>query len=76
MNIRNSRPGGGRVSPLRYASYLGVLFLVLVATERPARAYADPGSGALLFQILAAAFVGALFYARKIIRWFRPKRKD
>ena len=30
--------------------------------------YADPGSGALLWQLLIAAFVGALFYARLFIR--------
>jgi hypothetical protein len=35
-------------------------------------AYTDPGSGALLWQMCAAAFVGFLFYARSI--WHRIKR--
>ena len=55
---------------------VGVLLLLLICAERPAQAYADPGSGAMLVQILAAAFVGASFYMRKLVRWFRPKGKD
>jgi hypothetical protein len=30
--------------------------------------YTDPGSGALLWQLLLAAFFGALFYARLLMR--------
>jgi hypothetical protein len=37
--------------------------------------YADPGSGALLWQILAAGFVGALFYARRAWKWLGGKLK-
>jgi hypothetical protein len=32
--------------------------------------YVDPGSGALLWQILAAGVVGVLFYVRKIVSFF------
>jgi diacylglycerol kinase len=45
-----------------------------------AQVYIDPGSGALLWQVLAAAFVGVLFLVRKLnpIRhmrdWFRRAR--
>ena len=45
-----------------------------------AQAYIDPGSGAILWQVLAAAFVGVLFVLRKLnpIRrmrdWFRRAR--
>ncbi|HUI57774.1 MAG TPA: hypothetical protein VLY04_22505 [Bryobacteraceae bacterium] len=42
------------------------LFLLLVLTERPARAYVDPGSGALVWQGLLAAVVGSAFYFRRI----------
>ncbi len=54
-----------------------VLFL-LMAGGKPASAYADPGSGALLWQFLVAGFVGGMFYFRKITRWlrFRQNRKD
>ena len=30
--------------------------------------YVDPGSGALVWQLLAASFFGGLFYARSVIR--------
>ena len=33
--------------------------------------YTDPGSGALLWQVLAAGAVGALFYVRKFFGLFR-----
>lgn len=39
-------------------------------------AYADPGSGALLAQLLVASFVGFLFQIRKITSWFKDRRKD
>ncbi len=55
---------------------LAAPLLLLICAARPARAYTDPGSGAMIVQILAAAFVGASFYMRKLIRWFRPKGKD
>ena len=52
------------------------LFLLFFATERQAAAYADPGTGAMLWQLLAAAAVGIMFYIRKITSWFRAKKKD
>ncbi len=36
--------------------------------------YTDPGSGALIWQALAAGFVGLLFYVRKLTSWFRAKK--
>lgn len=54
---------------------VAVLFAILiVGTERPARAYTDPGSGALILQTLGAAFVGFLFYLRRITSWLKAKR--
>jgi hypothetical protein len=35
--------------------------------------YTDPGSGALLWQVLAAGAVGAMFYIRKLSMFFRGK---
>jgi len=37
--------------------------------------YTDPGSGVLLWQMLAAAAVGAMFYVRKILAFFTGKRQ-
>lgn len=51
-----------------------ILIIVLVILiSRPAHAYTDPGSGALLIQILFAAFFGMMFYIRRIIRFFKKK---
>ena len=43
--------------------------IIFFATTRDAQAYIDPGSGALIWQMLVAAFIGALFYIRNIWRW-------
>ena len=77
-NIRNSRVSfrRGLLTFLRYGSYPGVLFLLLIAAERPGRAYTDPGTGGMLVQLLATAVLGACFYVHKAIRWFRVKGKD
>jgi hypothetical protein len=44
------------------------LSLVFLTALPDAHAYIDPGSGALLWQALLAAFVGAVFYMRSIYR--------
>ncbi len=36
-------------------------------------AYVDPGTGALLWQLLMAGFVGLAFYFRTIFRWLKSK---
>jgi hypothetical protein len=38
--------------------------VLLVAFERPARAYVDPGSGFVFIQVAGSMFAGAVFYAR------------
>ena len=56
--------------------WCAALAVVLVlATEPRAYAYTDPGSGALLWQTLVAAFVGAAFYFRKFLFHFVVKKK-
>ena len=47
---------------------------VLIAAQRPAYAYTDPGSGALILQLILAASFGVMFYLRRIISWFRGLR--
>jgi hypothetical protein len=67
--IRTSRWG-----PMAHG---GLLLFLLLASERSLKAYADPGSGALIWQVLVAATIGVLYYARKIVAFFRKKdRKD
>ena len=53
-----------------------VLLLLLFASEREARAYTDPGSGALIWQMLVAGFVGVAFYFRRLASWLRGKRQS
>lgn len=47
--------------------------VAVILAEMPAAAYTDPGSGALLWQVLVAGFVGAMFYFRRFTRWVRRK---
>ena len=48
-----------------------VVFCVLIATERTAWAYVDPGSGLLALQGLASAAATAAYLLRKRLRgWF------
>ena len=57
---------------------LRVLLLVAVFAfgfETEAKANTDPGSGALIWQLLVAGFVGSMFYIRRITDWFKRKRQ-
>ena len=48
--------------------------LAMFATEREARAYTDPGTGALIWQMLVAGLVGVGFYFRRITGWFKNRK--
>jgi hypothetical protein len=50
-----------------------LVLLFLAATERQAKAYTDPGSGALILQALFAALAGFLFQFRRIKVWFKSR---
>lgn len=41
--------------------------LLILAGAQQLSAYTDPGSGALLLQILGGAAVGCMFYLRKLL---------
>jgi hypothetical protein len=55
------------------AAPLAMLLLLLICTERPAAAYVDPGSGALVWQGMLASLLGAAFYFRRSLAWVRHK---
>lgn len=60
-----------------YCRALALVLVLLIGTEREARAYTDPGTGAMIWQMLVAGFVGAAFYFRRFTTWFKNKgRKD
>lgn len=57
---------------MRYLFYIATpVVLLLLALPRPAHAYVDPGSGAMIWQLAAAAVVGSMFYVRRVVGWVR-----
>ena len=50
-----------------------LLVLVSFAFEREAKGYTDPGTGALVWQLILSGFVGAMFYARRVLNWTRRR---
>ena len=59
----------------RTAKLCLILLPALLATPRFAYGYADPGTGAFLYQAAYAAFLGVAFYLRKVLDRFWGKRK-
>jgi hypothetical protein len=51
------------------------LATLLVVSPSVMRAYADPGTGAFLYQAAYAAVLSGMFYFRRIITRFWGKRK-
>ena len=47
----------------------GVVAGVIAATTADAHAYVDPGTGAMILQIIGAVVAGALFYFRQLREW-------
>ena len=48
---------------------------LLVAFERPAHAYIDPGSGFVFLQVVGSMFAGAVYYLRHRIKRMLTFRK-
>ncbi len=58
------------------AALLALLLLPLtLATPSKAFGYADPGTGAFVYQAAYAAFLGGSFYLRKLLNRIWSKRK-
>lgn len=51
------------------------VLVLLLADVKEAKAYADPGTGAMIWQLLSAAFVGAMFYCRRFLTSIKRRRK-
>jgi hypothetical protein len=62
--------------PSRFSAVRLALLVALLSfgTEREAHAYTDPGSGMLIWQMLLAAFAGAMFYFRRFTTWFKNRK--
>ncbi len=64
------------LSFLGAAARLSLLVLpLLLATPSKASAYADPGTGAFVYQAAYAAFLGGTYYFRRFLDRFWKKRK-
>ena len=48
---------------------------LLLISPRDAFGYADPGSGAFVYQAAYAAFLGGTYYFRRILNYLWPGRK-
>ena len=56
------------------AGALVALTVIVSAPPAHALAYTDPGSGALLWQLLLSGMLGATFYFRRILNWFTSRK--
>jgi hypothetical protein len=54
---------------------LALIGSLLLTSERPARAYVDPGSGFLAFQLIGAWLAGGLFVFRRKFQGIVTKRR-
>jgi len=70
---RNSSSGGTMVRSKTREAF-AIAMIVLLVLARDAHAYTDPGTGALIWQMLLAASVGFMFYARRLFAWVRGRR--
>ena len=50
---------------------IGFALFLFLAVPAPAHAYADPGSGLLLWQLLGSFLIGLSFYFRRILEFFK-----
>ena len=65
---------GNRYSARQSADLPYRVLALLIVTVIPLKAYADPGSGMLLWQIAGAFFVGCAYQVRKFFIRFRKKK--
>ncbi len=49
---------------------------LLLASPSQAYGYADPGTGAFVYQAAYAAFLGGAYYVRNILNRLWPRRKQ
>ena len=50
---------------------VAVCAALLFAGTADAHAYVDPGTGAMILQVIGAAVAGALFYFRQLREWIK-----
>jgi hypothetical protein len=77
VSIARDRPAS-KVASTLFGVAAGIV-LAFCLTGQPAQAYADPGSGAVLWQLFFASIVSIGFHFRKLRQWFTnrwPRRRE
>ena len=73
MNSRRTNHMKERIKRhINFRTFTLTVFCLIVSTA-PAYAYIDPGSGAMLLQMLLAALAGGFFFLRNTIRSIMSK---
>jgi uncharacterized membrane protein YgdD (TMEM256/DUF423 family) len=65
---------GSRYSDNHSAYLVFRALALLIVAAVPLRAYADPGSGWMLWQIGGAAFLGFIYQVRKLVTRLRKRK--
>lgn len=65
-----------RYSLLNFLRFAVIVLAILVACPQKARAYVDPGSGAMIYQMAYALFLAVAFSLRRLLTRLRGPRKD
>jgi hypothetical protein len=68
--------GGLRLSNRGIGVPAWLLLTLLLLMPSSAQAYVDPGAGTMIWQMLVAGFLGAIFYLRRLIPSRRSKKKE
>lgn len=59
------------ISNLSNAKIILSVTIITILTVQPVHAYIDPGTGSLIWQAILAAFVGMMFYIKKVNLFIR-----
>jgi hypothetical protein len=62
-----------RKTSFEFALFPARLMALALATSATAHAYVDPGTGAMIIQMIGAAAAGALFYFRSARDWLAAR---
>jgi hypothetical protein len=74
--INDPAPGHSVPSGMELAASAVLAFCVAFCITGPqAKAYADPGSGAVLWQLFFASIVSIGFQFRKLRQWFTNRKR-
>ena len=57
------------------ASGLSLVAVLMVALERPAMAYVDPGTGAIIWQSIIAVLAAVAFSFRRVTFWIKNRKE-